>query len=338
MRPHPRRINVELLGIHRDFLEINRVAKTARSLDLEHGLADEVVVVENKFEGVEVLHLLHGDIACLHDECIVRAGVVRTVDIALDGRVVAAVVRTEDERILRRLTCGRSIARIDIARHLAARNLDGILRNRTRTCRVAAIERPCRAARHEDAVVLHCAGIVAATDVAAIALRHREGICARGSYLKGIPIIGGCAARSARLAEGLGAVCSNAAGQRAIDGQAVVRGRLPTVGETGKPLCLILRFIRRFVFYIAVLKTVVVEQDFLALCRIRIRTQGILIVSVRLRRRRCALRIVVRKRQPVGLGDIDECDPARNLAVRHPCQIQSEVRKVHALRPRKEFA
>ena len=128
MRARPCRVQVEFADILRDIRHVNRTAKTARLLNLEHGMVDERVVVKNKFEGVKVFHLLYGDIARLYDERVARADtvIVRTIDISCDGRTVAAIVRTKRERIALRLFCGRSIARIDIARHGAARDVDVI--------------------------------------------------------------------------------------------------------------------------------------------------------------------------------------------------------------------
>ena len=126
MRARPRRVQVEFADILRNIRHINRTAQTARLLNLEHRMVDERIVVKDKFEGVKVFHLLHGDIARLYDERVARAraAIVRTIDISCDGRTVAAVVRAKRERVALRLSCARSIARIDIARHCTARDVD----------------------------------------------------------------------------------------------------------------------------------------------------------------------------------------------------------------------
>ena len=72
----------EFADILRDIRHVNRTAQTACLLNLEHGMVDERVVVKDELEGVEVFHLLHGDIASLYDERIDRAS--------------AAIVRAQD--------------------------------------------------------------------------------------------------------------------------------------------------------------------------------------------------------------------------------------------------
>ena len=308
VRAHPCRIECEFRRIDRDVVPVHCAAETARLSDLEHGPVDEAVVVKNKFEGVEVFHLLHGDIARLYDQGIARSGsVVAAVELARDGCTVGAVICAEGQRIARCLSCGRSIARVDIARDRTARNVGLVGRDRARSCRVAAVERSNRTARHAQNVVLNGIGVRRTADIAAIARCHLIGVRARRLDLEDVAPR---AARTARRTEGLGTVRRNAATELSVDREDVVLGRMPAAREPRKPVrfraC---RIVRRN----AVLEAVVLHEYLPPLCSIRIRAQDILVVAVRRRCRCRARRVVVGELKRIRMRAVNERDFPRDL-------------------------
>lgn len=84
-------------------------------------------------EGIEIVNFIDRNIAGLHNKLVARSCYgIAAVELARNGCTITTVIRTERERIIRRSSCGRSIACVDIAEHLAARDVDLVPRDTTR--------------------------------------------------------------------------------------------------------------------------------------------------------------------------------------------------------------
>ena len=288
-------------GVDLDLRPVHSASQTVIIRERQHGGAHADLVAQMEVDRIEIAQRLDVNILRLDIQCVARDVACIAAAVERHAREIRACRErrgrtvAEVHGVARRLARARRVARVDIARSLASRNRNGVVRSIAARA-VSPVEIACdfRACKR-DGIARHRSSAVAAISRCGLAALQNETVLrhsAGGGRIQ--TAVSRCRQFAARHGEGI-----------VRDG--VADGRAPAPCRHMRRICG--RILRRFI----VLELIAFQENALRPCQMRIRIYGKLKIPVRLpphaeriRRAHAELRevqpgFVMEKRQAVRL-------------------------------------